>query len=207
MLAAVSNLPQKDFERPAGFIKKEICALSGKLPTPECENVSEEWFITGTEPKEQDDIFQKFLMDRRNGLKAGASCPEMYTEEKIIAVFPPELKKWASENGWPAVPPGYSPLCEGVNELSGDDWLIIEKPSDFESFLLDPLIPDENEKIIFEAEAGMDIENIEWSVNGEIVGTASPPHFRFEWTPQPGKFKVTAKSAGAKEDVDIEVLK
>jgi penicillin-binding protein 1C len=207
MLAAVANLPRKDFERPEGFVQKEICALSGKLPTPECENVTQEWFIQGTEPKEKDDIFQKFLIDKRNGLQAGEACQSQYVEEKVIAVFPPELKKWARENGWPEVPMGYSPLCEGADEKTGDNWIIIDKPSDLESFLLDPMIPDENEKIIFEAEAGTDIKEVEWSVNGKVVGTAVAPHFRLEWEPESGKFKVSAKGEGVEESVDIEVLK
>jgi penicillin-binding protein 1C len=207
MLAAVSDIPRKDFERPKGFIQKDICALSGKLPTPECGNITKEWFVLGTEPKEPDDIFRKFSIDMRNNLKAGEACPEQYVMEKIIAVFPPELKKWARENGWPEAPYAYSPLCAGADVKSGDNWLIIEKPNDLESFLLDPLVPDENEKIIFEAEAGTDIRQVEWSVNGKAVGTALPPHFRFEWSPSPGRFKISAKSGDIGENVNIEVLK
>lgn len=48
-----ANLPRKDFPEPdTGLIRVRVCAVSGLLPTNDCnEGTIEEVFLTGTEPK------------------------------------------------------------------------------------------------------------------------------------------------------------
>jgi len=207
MVAATKNRPVLAFKKPEGIYEKDICALSGKLPTDYCPYRMKEWFIAGTEPKETDDMFIPIKIDKRNGLMASNNCPSEYSEEKVFAIFPPDLKTWARENGWPEPPRAYSPLC-AQNEPSKSTWIIIEKPSANESYKLDPMVPDTNEKIIFQASASDDISKINWSVNGENVGETTPPNFRFEWQPKAGNFMVKAVSASPQleEEVGIEVI-
>ncbi|MBN1258611.1 penicillin-binding protein, partial [Candidatus Peregrinibacteria bacterium] len=207
MIAAMGNLPRLPFARPDGFVKKEICSLSGMLPTPYCPAKTLEWFIRGTEPKNPDTIWTPIKTDRRNSLIAGGLCPAEWIEEKVFAVFPPELRKWSRENGWPVPPQTYSPLCPEKSEAPPrEHWLIIRKPQPYENYQLDPLIPDENEKIIFEAEADESAQTVEWLVDGEKAGIGKAPNFRYEWQPQAGHFEIMAKTPGAEEKVKIEVV-
>ena len=55
-----SNLEPKDFFKPdSGIVTVRVCAVSGKLPTQECdEGIIEEIFIAGTEPREACEIHQ-----------------------------------------------------------------------------------------------------------------------------------------------------
>ncbi|NOS67117.1 MAG: penicillin-binding protein 1C [Candidatus Peribacteraceae bacterium] len=208
MLAATRGLPVKQFVRPAGIVEKEICKLSGKLPTPDCPAVTREKFIAGTEPKDLDDIYRKITIDTRNGLRAGESCQKQYVRDEVFTVFPPELQRWARENGWKESPRDYSPLCGPSDHPAirpSESWLTITKPNNHDQFELDPLVPDASEKIIFEASASPDIKEIEWFVNGAKVGSGKAPDFRLEWKPRVGEWNVEAKSGSSREQISISV--
>ena len=205
VLAVMSSQPRLTFRQPEGIVEKEICTLSGKLPTQYCPHTMKEWFVWGTEPKEYDDLYTPIEIDKRNSKLAGQNCPEEFMEEKVYVLFPPELKTWARENGWPAPPTKYSPLCLPDEDVSGS-WLTIEKPNMGETFLLDPLIPDENEKIILTASASDDIETIEWFIDGQSLGTATAPSFRMEWQPTKGLHMISAKSSDKKSSISIRII-
>lgn len=209
MVAAQKGRPTRPFLKPEGIYQQTVCKLSGKKPTSLCPAHIEEWFIRGTEPKEEDDLFQALSIDKRNGLLASETCPAEQTEQMVFPLFPPELQTWARENGWKMAPRGTSPLCppSDVRKEKGENWIFIENPSPHESFLLDPLIPNEDEKIIFTATAGNEIEQIEWFINQEKVCDTQGPSFRCEWSPKKGKFIVRAKGGNVEEKVTIFVEK
>lgn len=205
MLAAMNNLPKVDFERPNGLVQREICTLSGKLPTPYCPYKMKEWFIAGTEPRTYDDLYVPVQLDTRNNLLASQDCPVEYTKTEVFTVFPPELKTWARENGWPSPPTAYSQLCQSVQKTSGT-WLTIESPNQGDSIQLDPMIPDENEKIILTASASDNISEVEWLVDGNSIGVGTAPSFRLEWQPSKGIHQITARGNGVESKVAIEVI-
>lgn len=215
MAAATKNLPVQQFVRPQGINKITICRLSGKLPTPFCPHVIEEWFIAGTEPTEPDDLYQPFLIDKRNGLLANNLCDQNFVEQKGLPVFPKEMEKWAREAGWPQPPTQESPLCaqpllrppDPLQPPKPAQWLEITRPQPNESYLLDPLIPDVQEQIIFEAHASSDIRMVDWYVNGEKAGTGKAPDFRLRWKPETGIHTVEVRSGALRTAVRLEVVK
>ena len=71
--------PELDFNEPPGLVRREICALSGLLATPECPRRRVELFIDGTQPTEPDDIYQTFTLDRRTGGLADDTTPRKTT--------------------------------------------------------------------------------------------------------------------------------
>jgi penicillin-binding protein 1C len=210
MLAASARLPIHEFERPAGMERMTLCRLSGKLPTADCPHTIDEWFMNGTEPKNVDDIYQRVVIDDRNGLLATDTCDASHVIHKVFAVFPPELTTWARENGWASPPMQQSPLCSSAHTQSsrGEKWLHILYPGINDSFKLDPLIPDENERVIFQAEAG-GIEKIDWYVNGKKVGEGRAPSFRYDWQP-PAKtlasYIIEARAEALLDKRTIEIL-
>ncbi len=200
MLEALTGIPDRGFPRPVGITKRTICRLSGKSPTPACPQTIEEYFVTGTEPTEEDDLFRTLTVDIRNGLLAGEACDARFKTERTFAMFPPELRTWARENGWQMPPMNYSPLCEAGSSTSESSFLAIEQPHPGASFALDPLIPDANERIIFTARASTDVHEIEWFVDSVAVGVGTPPAFRTNWNPSPGTHRIEAR-AGNRSDV------
>lgn len=88
------GLPNKDFERPSGFVEREICTVSGKLATDICRLdprgnvVRKEIFIDGTQPREYCDLHVKLKIDKTNGKLANEFCPIENIEEKVFIKRP-----------------------------------------------------------------------------------------------------------------------
>lgn len=207
MIAASRSLPPTRFLRPPGIVDRTICRLSGKIPTPLCPALALEHFLEGTEPGEQDDLYREIAIDRRNGLRATPDCDPAAVQKEVFAVFPPDVQQWARENGWKTPPRDVSPLCAGTGMLAlpHGKWLRVTSPRPEASFLLDPLIPAQSQRIPFETEADESVQSVEWRVDGTRVGTGKPPTFRFLWQPKPGRFHVEAEGNGQRASVNIEV--
>lgn len=89
MLKVHANLEPKEFQVPAGLVKKRICIYSGKVATELCANdprgnaTIEEYFIKGTEPKDEDpcDVHVQATVCKdsqdiwKRNLLAGPYCP------------------------------------------------------------------------------------------------------------------------------------
>jgi penicillin-binding protein 1C len=209
MLAAMTRYPRSAFPRPSGVVQQTICRLSGKLPTPLCPHTIEEVFAQGAVPTQKDDVFQEISIDTRNGLRASAGCNPAFARKQSFAIFPKEAQTWARENGWPQPPASFSPLCGGSPDspASPDSFVQILSPQPNDSFQLDPLIPDDHEKVIFRAQASLGVESVDWYVNGAKVGTAQAPAFRYEWSPSAGRFTVEAKAGALMDRRTIEVVR
>lgn len=200
VMLASARAPRSSFERPDGIVSRTICTLSGGLPTPDCPRVMDEWFVAGTEPGHADPIFRRIAIDTRNGLLATDVCDPAYVEQRSFAVFPPEVKTWARENGWPQPPLHHSPLCPSSFASSDSpgpsvsSWIQILEPKTDDEFQLDPLIPDASERVIFKGQADDGIRSAEWRVDGVVVGTGIAPDFRLEWKPTPGWHELELKA-------------
>ena len=211
MVEALRGLPSAEFPRPSGIQNLVVCRLSGKLPTPDCPEIIEEKFIDGTQPKESDDIYRRLRIDTRNGLLAGPNCPANVVAERVFAVFPPDLRDWARQNGYAQAPTGSSPLC-GSSELTTGSpresiSIAITHPRAGDSFRLDPMIPDVSEKILFTARSTGDIQTVTWLVDGAVVGTGKAPDFEFRWTPSEGTHAIEARAGELTERVRVEVVR
>ncbi len=226
MVTALKRYPPASFAQPSGIVRQQICRMSGKLPTPDCPQSIFEFFVAGTEPKEKDDLFRAVIIDTRNGLLASATCDPQFTKRQVFAVFPPEVKTWARESGWPSVPTAESPLCAGKEGIEGKErqesskssipslhslpalpsFVHILSPQPNDSFKLDILIPDEHEFVIFKAQASDEITTIDWFVDGKKVGTGSAPDFRFAWRPIRGTHRIEAKNGQYTDARSIEIV-
>jgi penicillin-binding protein 1C len=203
MNAATSRLSTENFKRPEGILDQEICRVSGKLPTQFCTSTLVEHFIAGTQPLDDDDMMISIAIDARNGLRAGDSCPEQYVRNMLFTSFPLEARKWAREHGWSVPPDDYSPLCPGTSLEGGT--IVITRPSPQASYVMDPLVPDEQEMIVFEARAPNGTRTLPWYVNGLKVGEGKAPDYRFKWLPRPGDFTIETGSGSLRNAVHIEI--
>ncbi len=210
MMEAMERLPKTPFSRPSGIVDAMICRLSGKLKTDLCPTSLEEHFVAGTEPKEKDDMYVDVAIDLRNGLRATDACPKNVIKHQVFAIFPPDLRRWARDNGWKSIPETTSPLCSGGSSLPAYQEaasLTITHPGAGATYLLDPVIPDDHEMISFEASAGGGIRSVDWFLNGKKVGTGVAPDFKFSWKPLPGMHLLEAKAGSLVASERFEVVK
>lgn len=92
------RLPVKDFEKPTGIVQKNICVYSGKIATPLCGRdqrgnaVKTEYFIKGTEPRDDDlctvhveaQVCTESKDTMNRNLLAGPYCPPDKVESKVF---------------------------------------------------------------------------------------------------------------------------
>ncbi len=95
------------FYRPEGLEERQICAVSGLLPTEHCP-LTTELFIPGTEPTEHCAIHQLFRVNRETGRLCTVFTPPELCEEHVFEVYPPEAADWLEslpEDRRPPTPP------------------------------------------------------------------------------------------------------
>lgn len=102
-----SDLPRKEFVKPAGIVSAKICTESGKLAVdglcdadPRGSRVKYEYFAKGTVPTESCDVHFKSTICSESGLFATEFCPEDTKESKVFISRPEPLvpESWDPNN-------------------------------------------------------------------------------------------------------------
>ena len=196
------------FTRPAGIVDVDVCALSGKLPTPACGGVVREHFIEGTQPIDVDDIAVRVAIDTRNQLRATAACPSAFVESHTFFLLPPAVRAWGAARGLLPPPEDMSPLCGATSPAtsSAKAMVRIVRPVVGESVRLDPLIPPDRQRMMLRAEAD-GVSEVAWFVDGEAIGTGVAPDFAVAWMPIEGRHIVEARAGGHTDRRSIEVVR
>ena len=116
---AHKDLPKVDFVEPPGMRWITVDALSGLLPGPYTQRTTKELFIEGRTPTAKDTLHQPFAICKASGKLATSYCPSDQIEQKVFAVFPPEVNDWVRNTKYPQPPDTY---CDqhGPNLRSSD---------------------------------------------------------------------------------------
>lgn len=214
MELAMRTLPKENFAMPYGITQREICAISGKLPSDACDKKVMEYFIGGTEPTEEDTMHQILAIDRRNRLLAQEECDTTSVQKEHFILFPPELLSWAREQGYREPPKEFSPLCGKMDEVvihadqeNESPWIRITHPKIGDSFMLDPLVPDASEKVILEAEASESISQVHWFMGEKEIGIGTAPEYRLAWEPHEGTWLIRAVTGEYEDTVQISIFR
>ncbi len=181
------------FPPPAGFVAREVCALSGKLAGPDCPHHRVEYFEPGTEPVQTCSYHATVRIDRRNGLRAGPSCPNAFVEVRHLLDLPEEYDVWARDQHLEVAPRQQSPLCPG-DAPEGPVRVSIREPRDRSRYLFDPDTPKEFSTLRLSARVNPVDEEIVWIVDGEPVARVGYP-FEVHWPLSPGTHTISAAMA------------
>jgi 1A family penicillin-binding protein len=100
METALAGQPPRPFPRPPGIVEREVCALSGLLPSPDCPQRVTELFTSSNLPTKQDDLFKKAEVCRINGKLANDFVPANARESRVFVTFPDPYKPWAAQHGY-----------------------------------------------------------------------------------------------------------
>ena len=198
MEKALLGRPVLSFVQPDGLVRREVCALSGKLPTPFCPHRSVDWFIEGAEPVEADDWYQQLRIDSATGLLADANTPPERVIDQVFLILPPELQGWAREQGIAAPPPAAAGLERIATGGAGERaaLLSITSPDNGVVYRLSPAVPAGSQQIRLIAVAHVALERVTFVLNGRPVGivSAAPGRRSYElrWSLQPGQHQLVA---------------
>jgi hypothetical protein len=104
MESALEGVQPRPFQRPADVVTREICKLSGLLPTPECPDKIQAIFTPADLPNRPDDLYRRVDVCKANGKLATDQTPTNARESRVFVVFPAPDTDWGPKNGFPAPP-------------------------------------------------------------------------------------------------------
>jgi penicillin-binding protein 1C len=178
------------FPPPSGALALDVCPLSGRLAGPECPHRKSEWFVPGTAPAESCPFHTKVRLDRRNGWRAGPTCPEREVVTRVMLALPEEYEQWARRQHLDTAPLRESPLCPSRPEEL-EPKVAIREPRGTVRLLYDPDTPASASTLRLAADVTPSTEPIVWLVDGVPVAEVSYPH-EFRWSLRPGQHVITA---------------
>ncbi len=181
--------PELAFQPPPGLVRREVCALSGLLPTPACPHRRAEWFIEGTEPTEPDNLYQTFVIDRDTGLLAGETTPSERQIERVYAVLPQEARDWAARNGFPQPPAGAA--VQPPDHARG---LRLLMPDPYTAFQRSPLTPPETQRIRLTVGTPPGTEAVTYILNGTTLGRVDSAPWALWWPLELGDHELVAQA-------------
>lgn len=103
MQEALRGRPPRDFARPDGLRRLEVCTAAGLLPTPDCPHRIREWFLAGTEPRALDPSYVGVDVDAASGAAWDSACRGPRTRH-VFRLLPPEAADWGRAAGIPQPP-------------------------------------------------------------------------------------------------------
>jgi hypothetical protein len=158
MMAAALARPMRWYARPPGIVEATTCAPTGLLPGPSCPSPVRELFVAGTEP---------------------VSVERYYTRDAngAIAIDPPaEARAWAGDAGV---------LLAAAAPARAGDPIRIVAPAAGSIFWLAPELG--AQQLVLRAASAPGIERLTFSIDGAVVGDASPADPTTMWTLVPGR--------------------
>jgi penicillin-binding protein 1C len=164
MLHLHEHQEPKAFSVPPGLVKRPICAISGKKPTPACPTVVQEFFYPedlSNYQREADPFFQA-IAPKKSGkpLQYHLNLPSEYNE-------------------WLSAKPSATITSDTLRILSphNGDYFVMQKP-------IDPSNEKQTQRLEFKL-ARPSGQSVEWRLNGKQLSTTS--NSSLFWPMQPGK--------------------
>jgi membrane carboxypeptidase/penicillin-binding protein len=203
MEIALRGRPAAEFQRPDGMVEVEVCALSGRLPGPDCPHRVRELFVDGTQPAETCTMHRRVAVDRGTGLPASAGAPQEQVAYRVVTVLPPEAEQWARENGvweaadWDSTPEVGQALALSAPLPAAQGGLLITAPDRGAVYRLDPTLPRAAQRISVSASSGVPLREVTLLVDGRPLARFGAPPYRMLWQLQPGLHTFRAEGLGA----------
>jgi penicillin-binding protein 1C len=180
MRTVLTGQPERSFIQPPGFVKLEICALSGMVPTPACPYRRWEWFINGTQPTQPDTFYQHVQIDTATGRLANDSTPLERIREQIVLDLPSQLQPWAHAEGLTLLSDLMAASSDGGSQVSSPPLRMIS-PSSGSIYKLSPGLDPETQKLLLEAIGEVDLKQVMIWVDGNLIGSFENTPYQAWW--------------------------
>jgi penicillin-binding protein 1C len=203
--SALTGQKVESFERPAGLVQVEVCALSGKLPGPDCPYRRLEWFVDGTQPRTEDTMCHKVAIDSRTGLPASDATPPENRETRLALDLPAQAFPWARANQVLL----YSNVASqslAMHSSQSASGLQILSPPDLSVYHLSASQPADAQRVLIQVAGVPRAAQVTLWVDGQQVAQFSKAPYEFWWPLKLGKHTIRAEGGdGSTASVTIEV--
>ncbi|MBK9123258.1 MAG: transglycosylase domain-containing protein [Chloroflexi bacterium] len=185
--------PEEQFDPPPpGMSRVAVCVVSGMLPTDNCPGTRLEWFIDGTEPSDPDTLWVTLPTDPRTGEIATGSTAEANRVRAHYMVLPERATAWAREAGVAALTPEMLERVRSVTTMPDSSVPVVFAPHDGAVYQLSRSIPVATQRLSLEASVPVGTRQVDFVLNGEVVGSADSAPWRVFWTLAPGDYDLSA---------------
>lgn len=181
--------PKLTFTEPPGIVRHDVCALSGRLPTPACPYRKTELFVEGTVPTEPDNLYQTFTINKQTGRLADDSTPPEDRVQRVYVVLPQEARDWGIRNG---IEP---PPAAAVTRLpDADVGLRLLEPDPYTVFQLSPITPPETQRLRLTVGTPPDTLAVTYLMDGQELGTVQAAPWVLWWPLELGEHELVARA-------------
>ena len=203
------------YTTPEQLKTREVCALTGALPSPHCPTRKSDVYIPGISSVKTCTIHKRIYVDEVTGYSLCSHCrnlpttPENHSPEarsqhytidmsqsnvhkKIFEEWPAEAATWLAKNGFAvSALPEHNPLCTGT--IAGTAPVILSPAKDTVYYIRTE-VPLENQKIQLSASTSNRTQQLFWFLDGELIfkGNAGQPYWL---TPIKGAHTLTCVDA------------
>jgi membrane carboxypeptidase/penicillin-binding protein PbpC len=186
MRSVLTGSPEREFSQPAGFVRVEVCSLSGLLPTEECPYRRWEWFIVGTEPTQPDNLYRKVNIDASTGRLAGANTPAEQIKSILVLDLPPQVAPWARSQGIILLNDlvALSTAQDGEAQTSQASALSLINPPANALYRFVPSVSGETQRLRLEAvytAGGVGLREVSLWVDGQMVARLTQSPYQGWW--------------------------
>lgn len=189
------------FDLPENLSVRKVCSKTGLLPSKNCENLVDDYYIRGVSTNKQCELFKETYVDDEETVEY---CPECLPKENYKKVYypfyDPELTLWQIRNNIEVKrPPNHNPNCSAKFSSGGPK--IISPSVEFEYF-----VERENkEEILLQAASHPNVKIHYWFVNDKFYKKCMPSEKVF-LKPKEGNLKITCMDdRGRESSINISV--
>jgi 1A family penicillin-binding protein len=188
MRSVLSGQPEKSFRRPEGLVEREVCSLSGLLPTPDCPYRRLEWFIAGTAPEETDHFYHTVFLDSETGRLADENTPPEKRIQRQALDLPPQAQPWARENSILLLSDLQSQRT--VNQTETQQLLVLLNPVANSRFRISDQLPIEAQQLFIQAAGPADLKQVSIWLDGALLVRLNQRPYETWWRLVPGHHEV-----------------
>ena len=177
------------FTRPGRVNTREVCSLSGMLPSSHCPTSKFDYYIPSVSPNTECSIHKGIYIDEEMGTALCSHCRVGRTYRRaVFEEWPAAIGTWLKRNGF-AIPemPAHFSACTGL--VAGHSPIVIS-PSENSEYHIRPGIPLENQKISLQASVSNRTKQIFWFLDGQLIFNGDPAEKVF-LVPVAGKHRLT----------------
>ncbi len=176
-------------ERPPNDLKRvEVCAYSGYLPKPACEQRRRVLALRHRVPTQRCPYHTAIDVDLTTGLALNPSCRAGRSyETRNYVVWPASIRRWLTAgHRWLPNPPTLADECRVAGQRRAPTIL---SPPAGQILVLLPGIPASDQEVPLQAESLNPGSRLSWFVDGEFLAAADAAD-RVWWLPQPGHHEI-----------------
>lgn len=183
---------------PEDVIEKEVCELSGKLPTSTCPSTVKTWWIAGVAKPEFSKMHVDVLRHKITGKRLSPECvrekniPGHLVETVPMIIWPREIAGWLAQKNLSILLPPYEKGCEPPEQLAGQPPKL-QTPLDGERYVIESNPATHYAKfdrIPFSANVTNEVNFVEWFLDGKKIGKTRPGQ-DYAWKAVPGVHSLT----------------